>query len=367
MPRVDFTVGADTVNAIAGFSNLRNSARGSLGAVEDAFRNVNRAAIIGTATLSAPIAAAGVAAIKTAQQYELLQVSFETLTRSAQRGQALFREIIEFSARTPFLVPDLAGATQRLLAFGVAQEEVVTQLRRLGDLSLGNVERLNRLTRALGRVRARGRGTLEEINIFLEAGVPLVEELANQFGVAQSEILRLISNGKVGFAEVNAAIISLTSGTGLFAGGLERASVTLAGRLSTMRDNIQLAGVELVGVLIPALNEASLRVTEAARAFSQLPREAQNFVLASAAIVAGIPPLVLAFTQIRRAVIATRVALVALGGPVTIIVAGIAALSAALITNAIRSRRARTEFAAFREEFETGAFETRGEAGWSGW
>ena len=249
---------------------------------------IGRAATIG---LTLPIVAAGVAFVRAAADTELLQASFETMLRSASRARDLFADLIEFSAATPFDLQTIARSTQQLLAFGTAQENVIDRLRALGDLSLGNAAKLDRLTAAYGKLRARGRATLEEINQFLEAGVPLLTALADQFGVAESEVLALITAGRVGFAEVDRAITDLTSGTGQFAGGLQRASQTLSGQLSTLKDNVSLAGQEIVRSLIPAIKDVTGLATSAAQGFGGLDQGTQKWILAISGALAVLPLL----------------------------------------------------------------------------
>ena len=81
---------------------------------------------------------------------------------------------------------------------------------------------MTRLVDAFSKLRARGRASMEEINRFVEAGVPLIASLADHFEVTNEEVFKLVETGKVGFADVNAALEALTTGEGQFAGLIEK-------------------------------------------------------------------------------------------------------------------------------------------------
>ena len=144
-----------------------------------------------TMFVTAPILAATGASVKFAANMEQQTVAFETMLRSADKAAKLFDQITEFSATTPFQMPDLIEGSKRLLAFGTASENVVQTMRNLGNLAMGNAEKLDRLVDAYGKVQARGKASMRELNMFMYSGVPIVEALANSIGVTTNEIFKM--------------------------------------------------------------------------------------------------------------------------------------------------------------------------------
>ena len=199
----------------------------------------------------------GVAAVQVAADMETAAVSFEVLLGSAEKATALFDEILEFSASTPFQLPELTTAARRLLAFGTASEDVIEKMHNLGNVAQGNSEMLDRLVNAYGKVQAKGRASLEELNLFTEAGVPILKALQDQYGATKKEMFDFISKGKVGFEEVDRALTAMTTGQGQFAGMLEEQAETLNGLFSTLKDVIKLTGAETMQTFVPALKEAA--------------------------------------------------------------------------------------------------------------
>ena len=193
--------------------------------------------------------------IKYAASVEQISVAFEVLLGSAQEAQVVLEELREFSVKTPFTFEELAPAAKRLIAFGTAAEDVVGVMRDLGNAAMGNGETLDRLVDAYGKVQAKGKASLEELNRFTEAGVPLMRQLAEDLELTNEELFKFVSQGKVGFNEVNTALQNLTRGEGQFAGMLEAQSMTLEGSLSTLEGAMQDLGNTMASRVLPFLRE----------------------------------------------------------------------------------------------------------------
>jgi tape measure domain-containing protein len=253
---VVINVVAETKQAIAGFAKF------ALG--------------IGSATLAMKKLADGImSSLKFAAEIEQKQVAFKTLLGNASEASRLFKDITDFSAKTPFQLDNLTTASQRLLAFGTESENVIEKLENLGNAAQGDSFKLDRLVDSYGKVQAKGRASLEELNRFTEAGVPLMAELAKNLNMTTAELFKFVSEGKVGFKEVDDALTSLTTGEGKFAGLLEAQSQTLKGSLSTLQDNIKLLGAEIVTSLKEPLTDSANALTDVIRTFREIRETAR--------------------------------------------------------------------------------------------
>ena len=178
------------------------------------------------------------ALIGTNAEYEQSKTSFEVLLQSAEKADALMSRLENMGAVTPFETSDLTKATTQLLAFGTAEDDIEKRLQQLGDLSMGQADKLDRLTNAYGKMLAKGKVSLEELNMFTEAGVPILNELQKQLELTQEELFSYITDGKIGINEINAAMASMTNEGGRFFGMMEKQSQTMEGMLSTASDNV---------------------------------------------------------------------------------------------------------------------------------
>lgn len=173
-------------------------------------------------------------------QFEQKMTSFEVLLGGAEKAQKMMEDIEEFAAKTPLQMDDVSSATQLLLSYGVAQEDVMTRMRQLGDLAQGNAEKLDRVSLAYGQMLAKGKVTGEELRQMTEAGVPLVQALADVIGISTAELSKMLETGSVGIPELNKAIESMTSEGGKFYNMMEKQSQTMSGMWSTLADNAKI-------------------------------------------------------------------------------------------------------------------------------
>lgn len=175
--------------------------------------------------------------IGTNADYEQSLTSIEVMLQSTSKAQRMIEDIEKFAARTPLKTEDVTQATELLLSYGEAEENVMTRLQQLGDVSRGNAEKFNRVTLAYGQMVAKGKVTGEEMRQMTEAGVPLLSQLARSMNVTTAELSDMISAGKVGIPELNKALEDATSAGGQFFGMMDKQSKTFSGMMSTLSDN----------------------------------------------------------------------------------------------------------------------------------
>lgn len=195
--------------------------------------------------IGAAVAAAGAAVggyvLKTGigynQQMDDYTANMQTLLGGVDKAEAKIKELSDMAAKTPFELPTLADATQTLLSFGVKAEDSTGILKSLGDISLGNASKLETLTRAYGKMSSTGKITQENIQLMIDAGFNPLNLIAERNHMTMEKLNEAISDGKVPFDELTWAIQKATSEGGQYFNGMETASKTLTGRLSTLKEN----------------------------------------------------------------------------------------------------------------------------------
>lgn len=195
--------------------------------------------------IGAAVAAAGAAVggyvLKTGigynQQMDDYTANMQTLLGGVDKAEAKIKELSDMAAKTPFELPTLVDATQTLLAFGVKADDSTGILKSLGDISLGNASKLETLTRAYGKMSSTGKVTLENVQMMIDAGFNPLNLIAERNHMTMESLYEAISDGKVPFEELTWAIQKATSEGGQYFNGMETASKTLTGRLSTLKEN----------------------------------------------------------------------------------------------------------------------------------
>jgi hypothetical protein len=131
--------------------------------------------------VSAGVIAAGTASLIAASNYEKLGIQFEILTGSASKGQALLKELRQFSLEAgPFESEEIMASAKAMLNFKFASEDVVKNLKMMATLAAGSEIPLQTITDALGRAQSTGRVNPRSVISLRKLGVePLLQARLN--------------------------------------------------------------------------------------------------------------------------------------------------------------------------------------------
>ena len=195
-------------------------------------------------------------------QMESYLTNFKVMLGNEQLAAEKLEEIRKMAASTPFSLSDLTEGTQTLLQFGVAADDTTGVLKQLGDISLGNADKLQTLVRAYGKMSSAQKVTLENVNMMIDAGFNPLNQICDATGESMSALYKRISDGKVSFNELEAAVAAATSEGGQFYNGMLEASQTFNGRLSTLKDNVAALTGELTSGLFSALGDIIVKANE---------------------------------------------------------------------------------------------------------
>src|SRR5690606_3529735 len=116
----------------------------------------------------------------------------------------------------------------RLMALGFAAEEVIPMMRSLGNAAAGlggSAELIDRLSLALGQMRAKGKVSAEEMRQLAEAGIPAWEMLAKAIGVSIPAAMEMAQKGAISAAKAVPVIVAGMNDR--FAGLMENFSKTV--------------------------------------------------------------------------------------------------------------------------------------------
>lgn len=204
---------------------------------------------------------AGIAAIgsmtkgfKLAAEFEQVQVSIETMLGSATAANKVMNDLKDFASSTPFEFPELASSAKKLLAFGIATDKLMPTLSAVGDVASGVGMRIDELAEIYGKAKVQGTLMAEDINQLTGRGIPIIGELAKQLGVAESQVKKMVSEGKVGFPMLEKAFADLSGEGGKFSGMMEKQSGTLGGLMSSLSDTVGFGLMRIAQTLIDTFN-----------------------------------------------------------------------------------------------------------------
>ena len=270
--------------------------------------------------------------------------NFKVMLGSEEAAATKLSEIRKMAASTPFSLDDLTSGTQTLLQFGIAADDTTGVLQRLGDISLGNAEKLQTLTRAYGKMSSAQKVTLENVNMMIDAGFNPLNQICDVTGESMSDLYKRISDGKVSFSELEAAVEAATSQGGQFYNGMLEASQTFSGRMSTLKDNVSALTGELTSGLFAALGDLVVKLNEVVVSFldsdEKMAQLKETIGIATAVVAAAGTAFLTYKGYVAAATIATKaheLAQAALNAvmaanPIALVVTALAALAAGLVT-----------------------------------
>lgn len=176
--------------------------------------------------------------IEATGKMQQLQVALSTILQDKTKADQLIAEIVQFAAKTPFNLDDVAEGAKQLLAYGSSADKVIEELSMLGDVASGLQIPIGQLIYLYGTLRTQGRAMTVDIRQFAGRGIPIYEELAKVLGVSKDQVGELVKEGKVGFKEVEQAFKNMTSEGGKFANLMENSAGTWPQRLSNIEDTL---------------------------------------------------------------------------------------------------------------------------------
>ena len=139
------------------------------------------------------------ATVSLAADAQVTRAEFGVLLGDVNKGVTMFSQIEKFAARTSFNIESASDAMRSLMAAGVKEGDLLDTMQLLGDLSLGDANKLGFLSKAYTDVFNKGKLQGQELKQFAENGVGLVQALSGALGKPAEEILKMSENGQISF------------------------------------------------------------------------------------------------------------------------------------------------------------------------
>jgi tape measure domain-containing protein len=267
--------------------------------------------------------------LKMGMDLEMTNVSFEVLLGNAERARKMITGINDFAAKTPFEQRGLMDAAKMMLSFNIAQEKIMPNLKMIGDIAMGDANKMNSLTLAYSQMSSAGKLMGQDLLQMINAGFNPLQEIARTTGKSMAVLKKEMSEGKIPVEMVEAAFRSATMEGGKFFGMMEKMSQKAGGKLSTVLGTLKQTGAEIGLKLLPYISSLLDYMMPLA---GWISRNADMIIQLTAVALGA----VVAFKTVTGAIQLWTIAQAILNGtmmlnPIGLIVAGIAALVAGII------------------------------------
>lgn len=180
--------------------------------------------------------------IQISGQFETQKMALTSMLQDANKADQIFNTLRAEALKSPYTFQDLTKYAKQLTAFNIDADQLVETEKRLADVAAGLDVDMGRIILAYGQVKAAGvlKGT--ELRQFTEAGVPLLQSLADQIAetegkaISLSEVFSRISKKQIPFEMVEESFRRMTSEGGKFYNMQEVLVGTLKGKIGKLRD-----------------------------------------------------------------------------------------------------------------------------------
>jgi tape measure domain-containing protein len=280
--------------------------------------------------------------LKAAADVEVVQAKFKALTGSVEQSAAVVKQLRDLAADTPLNFEGVSKAATTLLAYRVPVEDLIPTLRLLGDVALGNQEKLERLSIAFGQVKAKGKLMAQEVNQMVENGFNPLVEISEATGISMETLFKKMEAGQISFDMVVEAFRLATSEGGRFFEAMKAQSETFLGKVAILGESITKLAADIGEKLLPVAKDTVDQLIQFVDWLSKLDASSVETTAKIAAFTAGfaaavvVLPKVIALGQqviaTIRAIATAQTIAQALGGPKgwATLAVGIAAAGAAV-------------------------------------
>ncbi len=265
-----------------------------------------------TTGITIPILGAGIAALKTFGDFEMLTANFTTMFQGNEKAaKGFLAEIEKFANATPYTTAGLAKNAQTMMSFGMSSEQTMKVLKQLGDIAGGNEEKMNSLSLAFAQVSSAGKLQGQDLLQMINAGFNPLQVISKKTGKSMADLKGIMEKGGISAAAVGKAFELATQKGGLFYQGADRGSKTLNGLFSSLKDegekSLRLLGETLKDSLnlseeIPKLTKRISEMTKSLSEWIKRNPELTKFLIKFLLIAATVGPVLMIFGKVASTV-----------------------------------------------------------------
>lgn len=191
-------------------------------------------------------------------ELEQTNIKFEVLLGSAEKAKSLLGELNQYANFTPYDNNSIQKGAETMLGFGIAQEKIMPSMKMLGDVAMGNKEKLSGLSLVYSQIQATGRLMGQDLMQLINQGFNPLQIISEQTGMGIGKLKEKMEQGAISAEMIEEAFRLATTEGGRYYQMAEKMAETAGGKWSTMMGTLQSAiaiiGEKLATWLSPMLD-----------------------------------------------------------------------------------------------------------------
>lgn len=186
------------------------------------------------------------ALVGSSMDFEMQQANLRTLLNGdAKATENLVKQIREYGKATVYDKSGLIEAQKTMMSFGIEAERAFGKLKQIGDIALGDKQKMQSLALAFSQMSSTGKLLGQDYNQMVNAGFNPLLIISQKTGKSLATLKEEMGKGKITVKQVEEAFEAATAEGGLFFKGAETAAETTAGKIAKVKDNIEDFKIEL--------------------------------------------------------------------------------------------------------------------------
>lgn len=280
--------------------------------------------------------------VNAGMQAQQQKASFEVMA-GQQAGGKLYGDLTKF-AQDSIFGNEVYQNAQTMKAFGIETEKVMPTLKMLGDISMGNKERLGSLSLAYSQVMTTGRLMGQDLLQLVNAGFNPLKIISEKTGIGMADLKKKMENGAISAKMVEMAFQAATGPGGQFFDMTNKIAQTDFGKLEAVKGQISGLAMQVGGILAPVIgnlitNYIAPFVTWLGETVKWLHENWHWIGLVTSVIAGAASPILLIIGIIKTMVLAVKawaaiqavLNVILTANPIGIIIVAVAALVAGII------------------------------------
>ena len=265
--------------------------------------------------------------------FQKIKDDFGIMLGDVEAGIGLFNELQEFNFWTPFDIEQTSQAAKVLVSAKVPLKDLTDYLTRFGDIAQGDAQKFQSYINAFSKASAKGKADMEVLNVFTDQGVQILDALGQQMGTTSAEIVKMASEGKISFQDLDNALKAMASEGGLYYGTLEKAAMRLDAVQAGLDESVKSLKASFGEMLAPAVSAVLTAFTAVVDWINSSPIVKGILAAAIVAVTTAVNGLALvSIVKLVAGLKTASLAMTAVGASSNIAATGVASLGAAINT-----------------------------------
>lgn len=286
--------------------------------------------IVALSTGIGVVAKLGMEAEKTATAFRVLAGSEETSTK-------LLGQLNKYADETVWNRPEITEAAKTMMGFGVSTETVYDDLKMLGDVAMGDKNKLQSLALVFGQISSAGKLQGQDLLQLINAGYNPLLDISELTGKSVATLKDEMSKGAISADLVRQAFQKATGPGGKFNGMIDQLANTVPGAFDQLKGKASAGLLRLYDIIQPKLIPAFQTMGKVLGGLFTILEWVLNFLMQYGQWLLPVIAAIAAYNTVANASVMALKAWVVVQkvlnmvmsmNPIGLIVAGVAALVA---------------------------------------